>query len=88
MSYSSGRLTRKNKYSEVNMHRHQSIKEHLEKIAYRNSFSARCINGVCEVDFHGHFIPLAEFNKLVPLPIVNDFNADLTNVDKTKAFML
>ncbi len=69
------------------MHKTVSIREHLEKIAYRSSFPARCINGGVQVNFHGHFISVEEFNKLVPLPIVNNFNTDLTNVDKTKSFM-
>ena len=74
----------KNRYAETNKHRHRSIKEYVEQKAYRESFRARCINGVCEFYFNGKWVSVKKFNESVPIPIVHDFKADLTNPDGTK----
>lgn len=80
--------TIKNKFADCNKGKNSmSVGEYLEKIYYRNSFGARCINGVCEVDFHGHWISLEQFNELVPIPVVAHFSHDKTNIDGTRKWM-
>ena len=87
MSYNSGRQSRKNKFSQVNMHRHTSVVEYLEKIYEWRSWPGVIRDGKLFVIFHGHEIPNDEFLELQPQPIVMDFNSDLTGIDGTKNFM-
>ena len=81
--------THKNKFHSDNMRKQSmSISEYVERLEDRRSYPARMINGVLEVSMNGHFVSLEEFDKLVPAPIVHSFSHDITNVDKTKAWML
>ena len=79
----------KNRYSAEAMHKQSmTICEYVERLEERRSYPARIINGVMEVCLHGHYVSVEEFDKLVPPPIVHSFAHDISNVDKTRTWML
>ena len=82
-------VSRKNKFHSDNMHKQaMTVCQYLERMEERRMCPAKIINGELMVQLHGHWISEEEFDKLLPPPIVHSFSTDITNCDKTKAWML
>lgn len=61
-----------------------SISEYFRLKAFYDSFPGRIINGVMTVYYFGEWISKEEFDKLVTVPKMPDFKANLLNIDRTR----
>ena len=78
----------KNRFHENNIAaRVMSIGEYIERNNERLYAPGRIINGVMEVQIHGHWISKDDFDKYYPPLSIDNMQACKTNPDTTKKWM-
>lgn len=81
MSLRGRNKTIKNPYADINEKNRPSVKEYCDKIVEWRSWPGKIINGEPFVVFHNHVIPQQEFLEIQPMPQVENFRRNISNID-------
>lgn len=88
MSYQGRNRTIKNPNATTNKGKRSiTVSEYIQRNEFRKNRTWRLSGGKWYVDCEGVWLLEKDFNRLFPIPIVPNFNHDVTNADRRNIYL-